>query len=101
VFFLQVKFAMKLDLAGAMVWSIDTDDFRGDCINNYGGGSSNYPLMRIISEAITQALKEKQEQEDRDQRENDVDQNASAARKIEAVLWVMAALIVVGHRVFV
>jgi hypothetical protein len=101
VSFLQVKFAMKLDLAGAMVWSIDTDDFQGDCINNSDGGSSNYPLMRTTSRTITEALKEKQEHEDRGQREHTVDEKDSAARKIGAVLWVMAALIVVSHRVLV
>ena len=101
VSFLQVKFAMKLDLAGTMVWSIDTDDFHGDCINNSGGGSSNYPLMRTISRTITEALKEKQEHEDRDQTERTADQRPSAARKIEAVLWVMAAHIVVWHSVLV
>ena len=101
VSFLQVKFAMKLDLAGTMVWSIDTDDFHGDCINNSGGGSSNYPLMREISRTITEALKEKQEHEDQGQKEHTVDQQSSAACKIEAVLWVMAAHIVVWHRVLV
>jgi GH18 family chitinase len=101
VSFLQVKFAVKYDLAGAMVWSIDTDDFRGDCINNGVGGSSNYPLMRAISRTITEALKEKQEHEDQGQTEHNVNQKASAAHKIEAVLWVMAAFIVVGHRVLV
>lgn len=94
----KVKFAMKLDLAGTMVWSIDTDDFHGDCISNSGGGSSNYPLMRTISRTITEALKEKQEHEDRGQT---VDQQPSAACKIEAVLWVMAAHMVVWHSVFV
>ena len=101
VSFLQVKFAMKLDLAGTMVWSIDTDDFHGDCINNSGGGSSNYPLMRTISRTITEALQEKQEHEDRGQTEHTVDQEPSAACKIETVLWVMAVLIVVWHSVLV
>lgn len=98
VSFLQVKFAMKLDLAGTMVWSIDTDDFHGDCISNSGGGSSNYPLMRTISRTITEVLKEKQEHEDRG---HTVDQQPSAACKIEAVLWVMAANMVVWHSVLV
>jgi GH18 family chitinase len=101
VSFLQVKFAIKLDLAGTMVWSIDTDDFHGDCISNSGGGSSNYPLMRTISKTTIETLKEKQEQEDRGQTEHTVDQEPSAACKIGAVLWVMAAVIVVRHSVLV
>lgn len=92
---------MKLDLAGTMVWSIDTDDFHGDCINNSGGGSSNYPLMRAISRTITETLKEKQEQEDQSQTEHTTNQEPSAACKIEAVMWVMAALIVFQHSVSV
>lgn len=99
--FLQVKFAMKLDLAGTMVWSIDTDDFQGDCISNSDGGSSNYPIMRTISRTITEALKEKQEHEDRGETEHTADRQPSAARKIEVVLWVMAAHIVVWHCVLV
>jgi hypothetical protein len=94
---LQVKFAMKLDLAGTMVWSVDTDDFRGDCINNSGGGSSNYPLMRTISRTITETLKEKQEQDDQRQTERTMEQGQSAAPKFQAVLWVIVALTVVHH----
>jgi hypothetical protein len=95
VLFFQVKLAMKLGLAGAMVWSVDTDDFRGDCINNSGGGSSNYPLMRTISRTITEALKEKQEQENQDQTEHTTEQEQSAACRHQAVLWVVVAFIVV------
>jgi GH18 family chitinase len=95
---LQVKFAMKLDLAGTMVWSVDTDDFRGDCINNSGGGSSNYPLMKTISRTISETLKEKQEQEDHHQTtEHDTEQEQSAAPALQAVLWLMATLLVVQH----
>ncbi|PNF22560.1 putative chitinase 2 [Cryptotermes secundus] len=93
----KVKFAMKLDLAGTMVWSVDTDDFRGDCINNSGGGSSNYQLMRTISRTITETLKEKQEQDDQHQTERTTEQGLSAAPKFQAVLWVIVALIVVQH----
>jgi hypothetical protein len=92
---------MKLDLAGTMVWSIDTDDFRGDCINNSGGGSSNYPLMRTISRTITETLKEKQqeEEEDQKQKEHATEQELpSAACRLEAVLWVLVTLAVIQHR---
>jgi hypothetical protein len=97
--FLQVKFAMKLDLAGTVVWSVDTDDFRGDCISNSGGGSSNYPLMRTISRAISEALKEKQDEEDQKQREHTTEQELpSAGCRVEAVLWAMVTLTVIQHR---
>jgi hypothetical protein len=89
---------MKLDLAGTMVWSIDTDDFRGDCIDNSGGGSSNYPLMKTISRTISETLKERQEQEDsRQATERNVEQGQSAAPKVRAVMWVVAALVALQY----
>lgn len=39
----KVKYAAKRNLAGVMVWSIDTDDFRGEC------RSGKYPLLRAIN----------------------------------------------------
>ncbi|PSN39969.1 putative chitinase 2 [Blattella germanica] len=69
----EVKFAMKLDLAGLMVWSIDTDDFHGDCVTGNGGVSTNYPLMKTISKTITEALQERQEHEHAHDHEHDHD----------------------------
>lgn len=71
----KIKFAMKNDLAGVMTWSIDTDDFLGDCniehetFDDFGGTvgvkltlpkrvNSNYPLLRTLNEAIIIALDE-------------------------------------------
>lgn len=42
----KVLFARSLGLAGAMVWSIETDDFSGTC-----GGMKN-PLQRAIRDAL-------------------------------------------------
>lgn len=42
----KVQFARSLGLAGAMVWSIETDDFSGAC----GGGKN--PLLRAIRDAL-------------------------------------------------
>ncbi|XP_053955839.1 probable chitinase 2 [Anastrepha ludens] len=72
----KVKFAVEKKLAGTMIWSIDTDDFRGVCdpeeniyadykylqSNGYAimpkRINSNYPLLRTINEATTLALEE-------------------------------------------
>ncbi|EFN82567.1 probable chitinase 2 isoform X2 [Harpegnathos saltator] len=42
----KVEYAKKKKLAGVMVWSIDTDDFRGDC---YG---SEFPIMKAINKVL-------------------------------------------------
>lgn len=54
----KVKFAMEKGLAGAMVWSLDTDDFQGDCASDASNVNSytNYPLMRSINKAIKTVL---------------------------------------------
>lgn len=43
---MKSNFAYKHNLAGVMVWSIDTDDFRGKC------GGPTYPLLRTINNAL-------------------------------------------------
>lgn len=72
----KMHYAVLENLAGAMVWSIDTDDFRGSCKSDedtrdsyidliettrHGAGmtlpipkrvNTNYPLLRTINEAI-------------------------------------------------
>lgn len=63
----KIKFAMSRNLAGAMIWSIDTDDFLGDCdtdgdtfadfkpipgvtLNMPKRIETNFPLLRTINE---------------------------------------------------
>ncbi|CAL4062917.1 unnamed protein product, partial [Meganyctiphanes norvegica] len=43
---LKTAFAQKKGLAGVMVWSIDTDDFKGTCFNQ------KFPLLRAINKAL-------------------------------------------------
>ena len=43
---LKSQFAYDQGLAGVMVWSIDTDDFRGKC------GGPTFPLLRTINYAL-------------------------------------------------
>ncbi|CAH2098230.1 unnamed protein product [Euphydryas editha] len=42
----KVEYALKLNLAGVMVWSIETDDFHGICQNE------DFPLLRAINRAL-------------------------------------------------
>nr|XP_022913582.1 probable chitinase 2 isoform X1 [Onthophagus taurus] len=54
----KVKFAMEKNLGGCMVWSMDTDDFRGDCSSMEGEMFENYPLLRTINKVIEISLED-------------------------------------------
>lgn len=71
----KVRFAVTRNLGGSMVWSVDTDDFHGDCDIDEDTYSdfkpaagihldfpkrynANYPLLRTINEATVLALDE-------------------------------------------
>lgn len=62
---LKVKFAMEKELGGIMVWSIDTDDFHGDCADVVEHGLfENFPLMRGINRSIKRSLEEIKEEKE-------------------------------------
>lgn len=42
----KVEFALDKNLAGVMVWSIETDDFHGSC------HGEDFPLLRAINKAL-------------------------------------------------
>ena len=42
---LKIEFANEMGLGGAMVWSLDTDDFLGKC-------GEKYPLMKAINQNL-------------------------------------------------
>lgn len=46
----QVKYLKNKPLAGAMVWALDLDDFRGSCLQN-----GRFPLTNAIKEALAAA----------------------------------------------
>jgi GH18 family chitinase len=52
-----VEYAKNQNLAGVMVWSIDTDDFQGRCASLHGDmnplDGRDYPLMRSINAVLT------------------------------------------------
>ncbi|XP_012216718.2 probable chitinase 2 [Linepithema humile] len=51
----KVEYVKKQNLAGVMIWSIDTDDFRGNCASLHGDmmfKERDYPLMRAINAAL-------------------------------------------------
>lgn len=52
----KIKFALSHELGGVMVWSIDTDDFRGDC-NEVVNDQKDYPLLRAVDLEIHEFLK--------------------------------------------
>ncbi|KAL3288168.1 hypothetical protein HHI36_002619 [Cryptolaemus montrouzieri] len=78
----KIKFGIKKKLAGFMVWSIDTDDFQGDCAKEDDNFTyRNYPLMRSINKSIGETLIEVQKEEEEENkikkvpndRENEID----------------------------
>lgn len=121
---IKTRFAMRHNLAGAMVWSVDTDDFMGDCdieqgtyaeFGNVAGVliaipkrvNTNYPLLRTINEAIIISLDEiRQEDEIKEnEKENEIphgeengisnETNGSDIISLSSILKIVSALVLV------
>lgn len=94
----KVRFGVRQELAGFMVWSLDTDDFLGKCpfdkdtYEDFGTVekqlvsrvNKNFPLLRTINEAAVIATEEWQS--DRDS-QNEVDSNDSQAGSAASIKY--------------
>lgn len=118
----KMRFAVEKSLAGVMVWSIDTDDFLGECqvdssltetFVDFGKApgvqlsipkriNANYPLLRTINEGIILAeeeidqeeeIKRKQQEEDR---QNEIphgeNSNSASLTSINVCTLILACL---------
>jgi chitinase len=97
----KVRYAIENGLGGVMVWSIDTDDFQGDCnedlnsdrfsdfrtkpkvkLNLPKTSTKTYPLLRTLNDAIVVTLDEMtQEQNINLDKENEIDSNEISKQK--------------------
>lgn len=88
----KVRYAVKKGLGGVMVWSMDTDDFKGDCDDSLNSDRFNdyrtepkvklnfprmtgktYPLLRTLNDAIVISLDEiRQEENIINDKENEI-----------------------------
>lgn len=111
----KVRFAMQKKLAGSMVWSIDTDDFLGDCdfegetfadfksnrgitFNFPKRFNQNYPLLRTINEATVLALSEIEQENEINEKdkENEIphgmDHGKGNANYLKPTLFIVVTL---------
>ncbi|XP_063217646.1 probable chitinase 2 [Bacillus rossius redtenbacheri] len=100
----KVKFAMRNDIGGVMAWSIDTDDFHGDCKRYQADDNAikiSYPLMRSVNKAITETLaemenevvtrKEKEREKEREKAHNAEQPGSGVVATTTAVPCLLAA----------
>lgn len=97
----KVRHAMRKNLGGLMVWSIDTDDFNGDCAPEYDAfvdfrempgiklkiparKGKNYPLLRTLNEAIIVSVDEMVQEQNINDKDNEIDtsNNSSSSNQI-------------------
>lgn len=121
----KMKFAMGRNLGGAMVWSIDTDDFHGDCdidddtfndfkplpgvtLNIPKRYNANYPLLRTINEATVIALDEIAQEAklpdkdiDNEIPHGDDDGKGAAATQTATFSFIFCALLVFLYKIWV
>ena len=94
---------MDINLAGIMIWSVDTDDFHGDCISKNGNVSTNYPLMKAITRTISEVIKVRQDNVDDNQldyTDNNTgkdDKDDSGAETLKSMIFVVAVMTVLQH----
>lgn len=114
----KMRYVIQRGLAGAMVWSIDTDDFLGECSTDIdtfadfkpGAGvtltipkrlNENYPLLRTVNEGIVIALAEIGLENDikEKEKENEIphgkDEKGIANRSVLSLNLAMLASIVI------
>lgn len=97
----KVRYAVQKGIGGVMVWSVDTDDFQGNCDDALNADrfsdfrtkpkvklsfpkliSKTYPLLRTLNDAIVLSLDEiAQENNEIDDKENEIDSHESSKPK--------------------
>ncbi|XP_059613267.1 probable chitinase 2 [Phlebotomus argentipes] len=111
----KIRYAVKLNLAGAMVWSIDTDDFLGKCerdndtfvdyVAREGVKLSfprrvndNFPLLRTINEAIIVAQSELEQEAAiaEQEKDNEIPHGAAASATVCFQTHFLAALVILS-----
>lgn len=84
---------MKMNFAGVMIWSIDTDDFRGKCSSlkdSLDSTNPTFPLMRTINMVLANYSSTDENKEPGRPANND---NSSADRCLLNVAFVLFALL--------
>lgn len=107
----KVRFGVRQELGGFMVWSVDTDDFLGKCqldkdtYEDFGNiekqksfyqilklrVNKNYPLLRTINEAATIAMEEWETDRDAQNEIDSNDKESSASALAPFVIGVVGA----------